>query len=103
MYIGAINGNVTPEFYLANTAVAYPPEKDSGGYVWRWGNLFDCAIDIKYTLDKDYYIGSVDLGISGAGEVTVIVDGVKVAVRDSSKPVHVNLSGKEVIIRARGE
>ena len=103
MYIGAINGNITPEFYLANTAVAYPPEKDSSGYVWRWGNLFDCAIDIKYTLDKDYYIGSVDLGISGAGEVTVIVDGVKVAVRDSSKPVHVNLSGKEVIIRARGE
>ena len=102
MYIGAIHESIAPEFYLANTSVAYPPEKDANGYVWRWGNLFDCAVDIKYTLDKDYYIGSLELGISGEGELSILVDGVKVAVRDSSKPIHINLVGREVVIRARG-
>ena len=102
MFIGALNGNVTPEFYLANTAIPYPPEKDSQGYVWRWGNLFDCAVDIKYTLEKECYIGAIDLGVSGALQLTVFVDGVRVAVRDEKKLLYVNLSGKEVTIRARG-
>jgi hypothetical protein len=101
MYIGQLKAS-SPEFYLANTAIVHKPETDSQGYVWRWGNVFDCAIDIKYTLDKECYVGSVELGLSGAGEVTLLVDGVKVKVRDAAKPVHVNLSGKEVIIRARG-
>ena len=102
MFIGAINGNIEPKFYLANTNIPHEPEKDASGYYWKWGNLFDCAVDIKYTFDKECYVGSVELGLSGALEVTVIVDGVKVAVRDQAKPVHVNLSGKEMIIRARG-
>ena len=101
MYIGSIKTNA-PEFYLANTSTPHAPEVDSNGYVWRWGNLFDCAIDIKYSFDNFCYIGSVDLGLSGTNEVSVIVDGVKVAVRDTSKPVHVNLCGKELIIRAKG-
>ena len=102
MYIGALKIDSAPEFYLANTSVSHEPERDSNGYVWRWGNLFDCAVDIKYNLGKDCYIGSVDLGITGSSEVTVLVDGVKVAVRDTAKPVDVNLCGKEMIIRARG-
>ena len=102
MFIGALNENITPEFYLANTDIAYPPEVDSKGYVWRWGNLFDCAVDIKYTLEKEAYVGQINLGLGGAAEVNVFVDGVRVAVRDASKPVHVNLSGKEVTLRARG-
>ena len=48
MFIGILNEKITPQFYLANTSISYPPEKDSGGYVYRWGNLFDCAVDIKY-------------------------------------------------------
>lgn len=103
MFIGALNSNITPEFYLANTDISYPPEQDSQGYVWRWGNLFDCAVDIKYTLPKECYIGAVELGITGALQVTVFVDGVRVAVRDAAKLLHVNLSGKEVTIRARGD
>ena len=102
MYIGAINSDIQPKFYLANTDVPHEPERDSGGYVWRWGNLFDCAVDIKYTFEKECYIGSLDLGLKGAGEVNVYVDGVRVAVRNAEKPVHVNLSGTELIIRARG-
>lgn len=101
MYIGSIKTNA-PEFYLANTSTPHAPETDSAGYVWRWGNLFDCAIDIKYSFDNFCYIGSVDLGLKGSDEITVIVDGVKVAVRDTSKPVHVNLCGNELIIRAKG-
>ena len=103
MFIGAINTNIEPKFYLANTSVVHDPERDAQGYVWRWGNLFDCAVDIKYTFEKESYVGSVELGISGAYEVSVYVDGVKVAVRDFKKPVHVNLSGKEMVIRARGD
>lgn len=103
MFIGALNSNITPEFYLANTDISYPPEQDSQGYVWRWGNLFDCAVDIKYTFPKECYIGAVELGITGALQVTVFVDGVRVAVRDAAKLLHVNLSGKEVTIRARGD
>ena len=103
MFIGALNSKIEPEFYLANTSVSYPPEKDSAGYVWRWGNLFDCAVDIKYTFPKECYIGAIELGISGALSVNVYVDGVRVAVRDASKLVHVNLLGKVVVIRARGD
>ena len=44
MYIGPIK-DLIPKFYLANTAIQYDPETDDNGYVWRWGNLFDCAID----------------------------------------------------------
>ena len=101
MYIGSLKTN-EPKFYLANTSVEHAPYKDSAGYVWKWGNLFDCAVDIKYDLERECYIGSLDLGLSGAGEVSVIVDGVKVAVHDAGKPVYVNLSGKEITIRARG-
>ena len=101
MYIGLLKTN-EPKFYLANTSVEHAPDKDSAGYVWKWGNLFDCAVDIRYDLEGECYIGSLDLGLTGAGEVSVIVDGVKVAVRDAGKPVYVNLSGKEITIRARG-
>ena len=102
MYIGALKIN-EPKFYLANTTVEHAPEVCASGYVWKWGNLFDCAVDIKYDLERDCYIGSLDLGINTADEVTVIVDGVKVAVRDFTKPVLVNLSGKEITIRVRGD
>ena len=102
MYIGKLNINNSPEFYLANTSVAHKPDKTQDGYVWKWGNLFDCAVDITYTFEKECYIGTVELGLTGADEVTVIVDGVKVAVRDAAKPVLVNLAGKSVTIRARG-
>ena len=101
MYIGTLKLG-EPKFYLANTSVEHAPETDSVGYVWKWGNLFDCAVDIKYELERECYIGSVDLGLSSLDEVAVIVDGIKVAVRDQSKPVYVNLSGKEITIRARG-
>ena len=101
MYIGSLKTN-EPKFYLANTSVEHASETCASGYVWKWGNLFDCAVDIKYDLERECYIGSVDLGINTAGEVTVIVDGVKVAVRDFTKPVLVNLSGKEITIRVRG-
>lgn len=103
MFIGILNEKITPQFYLANTSISYPPEKDSGGYVYRWGNLFDCAVDIKYTFEKECYVGAIELGIKGALKVTVFVDGVRVAVSDPTKLVHVNLSGKEVTIRARGD
>ena len=103
MYIGKLKIDSEPKFYLANTQRTHNPERDANGYVWKWGNLFDCAVDIKYDLGKECYIGSAELGISGAGEVCIIVDGVKAAVHDASKPVHVNLCGKELIIRARGK
>lgn len=103
MYIGSINKGITPAFYLANTDISYPPEPREDGYVWKWGNLFDCAVDIKYDLGRECYVGAIDLGLKGAMSVSVYVDGVRVAVRDAAKTVHVNLSGREVVIRARGD
>ena len=60
-------------------------------------------MDAVYALDKEYYIGEVELkGISGDCEITILVDGVKVAVKDKAKPVYVNLTGSEVTVRIRG-
>ena len=56
MYIGQLSIG-EPKFYLANTSVVHDPERDSAGYVWRWGNLFDCAVDIKYTFERECYVG----------------------------------------------
>lgn len=102
MYIGKIGSDLSPRFYHANTDIPHVPTRNEKGYVWSWGNMFDCAVDIVYTLDKNHYIGAVDLKLSGAGEVSILVDGVKVEVKDSAKPVYVNLCGKEIIIRVKG-
>ena len=102
MHIGLIKSK-EPKFYLANTEIPYNPERDSQGYVYRWGNLFDCLIDIKYELEKPCYVGCIDLGIKGAGEVNIFVDGVRAEVKDAGKPVHVNLYGQEITVRIRGD
>ena len=101
MHIGLIKSK-EPKFYLANTETAYEPERDSQGYVYRWGNLFDCSVDIKYELENPCYVGCIDLGIKGAGEVFVFVDGVKAEVKNPEKPVLVNLYGQEITVRVRG-
>ena len=102
MHIGLIKSK-EPKFYLANTEIPYDPERDSQGYVYRWGNLFDCLIDIKYKLEEPCYVGCIDLGIKGAGEVNIFVDGVRAEVKDAEKPVHVNLYGQEITVRIRGD
>ncbi len=102
MYIGKIGSNLLPKFYHANTNAPHEPIRKENGYVWTWGNIFDCSVDIVYTLDKNYYIGAVEIKINGAGEISLLVDRTKVEVKDTAKPVHVNLCGKEIIIRVKG-
>ena len=101
MYIGIISDKLTPEFYHANTNIPFDPRKVDSGYVFESGSVLISDIDIKYTFDKSYYIGEIAHGIRGAQKITVLVDGVKVVVKDANTPVYVNLYGSEVTIRVR--
>ena len=102
MYIGNISKGITPKFYHANTNIPFQPEITDKGFTWKMLVIYDRAVDIKYSLDCSFYIGEIVHGISGAQEINVFVDGVRVAVKDLKSPAHVNLYGSEVIIRARG-
>ena len=100
MYIGLIKEISLPEFYHANTDTPFSPEKCSAGYVWKMGAVYDTAVDIKYSFDREHYVGRIIHGIKGAQEITLFVDGVKVAI--SSNEATVNLCGSSITIRARG-
>ena len=101
MYIGNISKGISPKFYHARTNLPFEPENTSKGFVWRLAAVYDSAIDIKYTLEKSFYIGEIVHGISGAGEIDVFVDGTRVAVKSLNSPVYVNLYGSEIVIRVR--
>ena len=102
MKIGNIANYASVKFYRAGTDVPLEPKKAEGSPMWRFDPLYGSAVDIKYTFDKEYYVGQIIHGISGATAITVFVDGAKVAVKDIKAPVPVNLSGSEIIIRAHG-
>ena len=102
MYVGQIEKNTKPKFYHANTDIPFDPAVTDSGCIWESGVIFCSEVDIKYSFEKEVYVGEIAHGISGAAEISVIVDGQKVAVKDMTSPVYVNLSGIEVIIRARG-
>ena len=102
MYIGNISKNITPKFYHANTSIPFEPEKTEKGFIWKMSTLYDSAVDIKYSLNKSFYIGQIAHGIIGAQEISVFVDGVKVALKDMRAPIYVNLYGSEITIRVRG-
>ena len=103
MHIGLIGTDITPEFYHANTSIPFEPERDGNGYLWRAGDIFDGSVDIKYTFSGDHYIGMIELSVIRAQGISIYVDGVKVRVSDPSKPVWVNLAGRELIIRLRAD
>ena len=102
MKIGSIEKNATLKFCHAGTDIPFEPEIKDGSYVWNSGKIFTAAVDIRYSFDKEYYVGEIIHGITSTSEISVFVDGVKVGVRDMKAPVTVNLCGSEVIIRARG-
>ena len=102
MYIGSISKDITPRFYHANTDVPFEPERTESGYVWTSGRIYDSAVDIKYTFDKELYVGQITHSIKRASEISVFVDGVKVRVRCGESPIFVNLCGSEVTVRVRG-
>lgn len=102
MYIGKLN-TPSPKFYHANTTVPFAPETKVEGFLWSSGAIFDTEVDAVYNLGKEYYVGEVELiGLSGEGELSILVDGIKIAVKDKTSPVHVNSVGHEVVIRIRG-
>ena len=102
MYIGNICSNITPAFYHANTDLPLEPKRDGESYLWTMSDIYDSAVDAVYSLDKEYYIGTLELNVSGALEVSVFVDGVKVSVKSTSAPVYVGLAGSELTVRLRG-
>ena len=102
MKIGNIESYATLKFYRANTEIPFEPNETNGSYVWASGDIFNSAVDIKYTFDKEYYVGEIIHGIGGASNITVFVDEVRVATKNTDSPIFVNLCGTEVIIRAQG-
>ena len=102
MKIGNIANYASVKFYRAGTDVPLEPKKAEGSPVWRFDPLYGSAVDIKYTFDKEYYVGEIVHGISGASNITVFVDGVRVSTKNNDSPIFVNLSGSEIIIRATG-
>lgn len=102
MYIGTIKEFAKVEFYRAGTTVPFEPERIDGSLVWKWDRVFDSEIDIKYTFDRFSYIGDIELGISGAAEISVFVDGSRVACKKDEPVARVNLNGTELIVRVRG-
>ena len=103
MYIGNISKDIRPSFCHANTDIPFEPQNNGSGFVWASGVIYTSDVDIKYTLDKSYFIGEITHGIVGADKITVFVDGVRVCAKDTASPVYVNLCGSEVVIRARGK
>ena len=64
MYIGNISNKIAPKFYHANTNIPFEPEKTDKGFTWKMSVIFDSAVDIKYSLDKSFYIGEIVHGIA---------------------------------------
>ena len=104
MYIGKLGSIPSPKFYYANTEIPFEPIiNNNGKYTWPSGKIFDSMVDTVYSLDNEYFIGSVDLlGLAGESDVAILIDGVKVAVKDKSKSVAVNLVGSDIRVRLRG-
>lgn len=103
MHIGSIGNNVSPKFYHANTDIPFDPEVKGDSFLWSFDKIYDTSVDIKYSFDNEYYVGSVRLNITGAKEASLLLDGARVAVHDITAPVYVNLCGKEMTIRVRGD
>lgn len=104
MYIGKLNIIDEPKFFHANTRLPYSASKTDSGYLLPASTLYDTEVDAVYTLDKEYYIGQIVLkNIERAANVGVMVDGVKVEVKDVSKPVFVSLAGSEITVRLTGD
>ena len=102
MYIGKIGSDLSPKFYHANTHIPFDPKIIGGSYVWGMADIYDSAVDINYSFDVIHYIGTVEIKVTGASEASIFVDEVKVAIKDTSKPVYVNLSGHKLTVRLRG-
>ena len=61
------------EYLRAGTSIKHPPKTVDGDTLfWNWESLFDSALDIRFTLDADSFIGALcftleaDCGIRGA-------------------------------------
>lgn len=103
MYIGNINNKATVSCHHANTKAAFEPEIINGRRVWSAKRLFDSKVDLTYTFDSEYYIGTVELcDLENAGEICLIADGAKIRVSQPAKPILVNLPARELTVRIEG-
>ena len=104
MYIGKIESIGSPKFYHANTRIPYKADECDTGYLLPAATLYDAEVDAVYSLDEEIYVGEiVFVGIERAAKVTILVDGVKVEVKDTNAPVIVGLVGSEITVRLTGD
>lgn len=104
MFIGKINIDSHPKFYHAGTSIPYEAREQDGAYILPAASLYDSSVDVVYTLKKETYIGEILLiGLERAGEVELLIGGVKAPVRDISKPIKVGLVGQSITVRLHGD
>ncbi len=101
MYVGRIFEGLTPEFFRSSTDIKITPEVCESGYKIGWADIFDGQIDVKFNLERYAYIGAVEVNVKGCGELSLFVDGVKIACNGVGV-IPVNMGAEELVIRVRG-
>ena len=101
MYIGRILEGLVPEFFRAGTDVRLNATATEGGHRITWSDIFDGWVEARYNLGGYAYIGAVELTVSGAEKVELVLDGTKIKCNQSGL-TPVNMCGEELTVRMRG-
>ena len=101
MYIGRILEGLVPEFFRAGTDLKLNATATEGGHRITWSDIFDGWVEARYNLGGYAYIGAVELTVSGAEKVELVLDGTKIKCNQSGL-TPVNMCGEELTVRMRG-
>ena len=101
MHIGKIFEFTNIEIFHADTDIKAAYETVDGGYLIKWSDIFDGQVDVKISGGRYGYIGAIELNASGYSELSLFVDGTKIAYHGESV-IPVNMGGEEIVIRLRG-
>ncbi len=102
MHIGKIFECPKIELYRANTDIKATYETVDGGYKIKWSDIFDGQIDVRISGGRYAYIGAIEINVRGYSEVSVFVDGTRIAYHGEGI-IPVNMGGEEIVIRIRGQ
>lgn len=62
MYIGTLKIKENLSFFHAGTDIPFSPDStENGVYKWGWKTLLDNALDVKAKLEKNSYVGAVEI------------------------------------------
>ena len=79
MHIGKIFEFTNIEIFHADTDIKAAYETVDAGYLIKWSDIFDGQVDVKISGGRYGYIGAIELNASGYSELSLFVDGTKIA------------------------